>query len=243
MTLFDRAPAALPPISDELILTGVACRVMDGVAPSLSVVLEPKRSVEINPACLVWKDETLSLLADTDGGVWVRGPGRVGLALGQGGQIFPLPLRRGESVQVRAGQFLMAAACERRPGQQRGLADRMSGGAGVAFDSFTAEDQGAGVGVASLGGVVERALSPGEVLELRPDAFLAKDDQVGLMGSIIGEAGDGEGFSWPCLRLTGAGRVALQTGTGITDRPTLVAEREGAKSRVFGIELPGWGRR
>ena len=30
MTLFDRAPAALPPISDELILTGVACRVMDG---------------------------------------------------------------------------------------------------------------------------------------------------------------------------------------------------------------------
>ena len=244
MTMFVRAPAALPPLPESSDLLGVSCRVVGGAAPSLAVALEPGQRVEINPAALMWKDETTALRIDAEGGVWARGPGRLGLALAHPGQIFPLPLRRGEVMEVRAGHFLLASGVERRGGQLRGLADRIAGGAGVAFDSFYAGDQGGVVWVASLGGVVERALAPGEVLEMRPDAFLAKDDSVGIAAAIIGEGGDSDAFAWPCLRLTGAGRVALQTGAVmVAENMAPPVERDTAKSRVFGIELPGWGRR
>ncbi len=240
MTLFDRAPAALPDLPDVSDLLGISCRVVSGAAPLLSVALHPRQRVEINASALMWKDETISLLVDAEGSVSARGPGRFGLALSHPGQIFPLPLRRGEMVEVRTGHFLLASGVERRPGQLRGLADRIAGGAGVAFDSFYAGDQGGVVWVASLGGVVERALAPGEVLEMRPDAFLAKDDLVTLAAAIVGEGGDSNAFAWPCLRLIGAGRVALQTGAVMVAEPHAPpVERDSPKSRVFGIELPG----
>ena len=239
MSHFDRAPMPLPELPEVFDLQGISCQIVGGALPSLSLSLQHGQSVEINPAALLWKDEATTLIVEPSGAVLVRGPARIGLSLRFVGQIFPLPLLRGDTVQVRLGHFLIAVGAERRSSQVRGLADRITGGAGAAFDSFRAFDQGAVVWVQAAGGVLERALADGEALDVRAEAFLVKDDSV-QMETVLARHGDSAAFSWPCLRLKGAGRVALQTGAVAETAPP--AEPASHRQRMFGIEFP-LGRR
>ena len=241
MSYFDRTPAPLPDLPEVFDLQGISCHVVGGDLPSLSLALQHEQSVEINPAALLWKDEAAALTVEPSGAVLVRGPARIGLSLRLVGQIFPLPLLRGDTVQVRLGHFLFAAGAERRSSQVRGLAARITGGAGAAFDSFRAFDQGGVVWVQAAGGVLERALADGEALDMRAEAFLVKDDSV-QMETVIAGQGDSAAFSWPCLRLKGAGRVALQTGAAPSAEPAPAVEQASHRQRMFGIEFP-LGRR
>jgi uncharacterized protein (AIM24 family) len=237
MSYFNRAPTPLPDLAEVFDLEGISCQIVGAGLPSLSVAVQPGQSVEINPAALLWKDEAAVLTAASDGAVLARGPARLGLSLRLAGQIFPLPLLRGDIVQVRTGQFLLASGVERHSGHMRGLADRITGGDGAAFDSFRALDQTAVVWVQAAGGVLERALADGEALDLRVDAFLVKDGSV-RMETVIA----GHGFAWPSLRLKGPGRAALQTGALPAAEPVAAADPAANRQRMFGLDLP-FGRR
>ncbi len=232
MSVFDRLPNPLPDVPATSGADGVACALIGENRRSLAIVIEPGQAISINPKALLWKDEAAKLIGDPNGVVLVQGPGRVGLALGFAGDIFPLPLHRGDVVQVQSGHFLFSAGAERRSQNLRGLADRLSGSAGTALDMFRAGAEGAVVWVQAASAVLERNLAAGEALDIRQDAFLAKDDSVGIEAMLA----SGEGFSWPCIRLTGPGRVALQIAP---QAPTTVLARESEQkpSRASGIKF------
>ena len=244
MSLFDRALVPLPELPELFDWQGISCRLTRGMLPSVIVALLPREEIEINPAALFWKDEAATLRSEMAGVVIVRGPARIGLSLGVVGQAFPMPVLPGDAVQVRAGHFLFSVGAERRSGQIRGLADRIRGGNGASFDSFRAGEYGATVWVQSAGGVLERSLADGEALDVRPEAFLVKDDSVGLETLISGEGGDTRSVVWPCLRLTGPGRVAVQSGqVSVTETSAPAAEAAPHRARMFGIEFPLRGKR
>jgi uncharacterized protein (AIM24 family) len=206
MSAFNRLPQSLPDLPESLTFAGVTCLLVGDGQRSLAIVLEPGQAISINPLALLWKDEAARLFGEPNGAVLVQGPGRVGLALGLAGSIFPLPLHRDETIQVQSGRFLFSAGIERRANVVRGLADRLAGSSGATLDTFRAGPEGGVVWVQGGGSVLERNLAEGEVLDIRSDAFLAKDSSVSLDALLAA----GEGFSWPCLRLTGPGRLALQ---------------------------------
>jgi len=244
MSLFDRALVPLPELPELFDWQGVSCRLTRGPWPSVIVALLPRQEIEINPAALLWKDEAATLRSAAVGMVVMRGPARLGLSLGVIGQAFPVPVLPGDSVQVRAGHFLFSVGAERRGGKIRGLTDRISGGSGASFDSFRAGEYGATVWVQSAGGVLERSLADGEALDVRAEAFLVKDESVQLETLISGDAGDARAVAWPCLRLTGPGRVAVQSGqVSVTETAAPASEAAPHRSRMFGIEFPLRGKR
>ena len=206
MPSFDRLPQSLPELPDSFSLAGVLVALIGDRGRSLAVTLEPGQAIAINPLALLWKDEAARLIGDPNGSVLAQGPGRIGLALAVEGRAFPMPLYRDEMIQVQAGRFLFSAGAERRVTMMRGLADRLSGSTGANLESFRAGAEGAVVWVQGAGEVLERNLSEGEALDIRADAFLAKDDSVAMDAVLAGD----DGFSWPCVRLTGPGRVAMQ---------------------------------
>jgi len=229
MSVFDRLPQDLPmlPASSEHL--GVAFTLSGAGGRVLAVVLETAQTLAINRAALLWKDVAARLIGDPNGAVIVQGPGRIGLSLDLAGRAFAVPLHRHEAIEVQSGRFLCAIGAERRVVQMRGLADRLTGGSGATLDSFRAGPEGAVVWVQSAGEVLERRLGEGESLDIRPDALLCKDDSVTLAAALAGESG----VSWPCLRLTGPGRVALQTAA-----PMPHIEPEAQPARSSGLRLP-----
>jgi uncharacterized protein (AIM24 family) len=232
MPVFDRLPQVLPALPDRSVLSGIACTLIGGHGCALAVTLEPGQAISINPQALLWKDATAKLLAEPNGAVLAQGPGRVGLALGMEGRVFPVPLYRDEQIQVQAGRFLFSAGAERRATQLRGLADRLAGSAGAALDNFRAGAEGAVVWVQGAGEVLERRLAEGEAMDIRVESFLCKDDSVGMEPALAGD----DGFSWPCVRLTGAGRLAMQTALAPQPAPQ-AAEPAPKPARGFRLRL------
>lgn len=240
MPVFDRLPQSLPKLPDSFTLSGITCTLIGNPGRSLAVSLEPGQAIAVNKLALLWKEGTARLIADPNGSVLAQGPGRIGLALGLEGRVFPMPLYRDEIIQVQAGRFLFSAGAERRSAVQRGLADRLSGSNGAVLESFRAGPEGAVVWVQGAGEVLERNLAEGETLDVRADAFLAKDGSVAMDAVLAGA----DGFSWPCVRLTGPGRVAMQTGVSVPVAPLVVeAEPKSPRARIASFELPFGVRR
>jgi uncharacterized protein (AIM24 family) len=210
MTDFARLPHRLPPQPEISRLGGLACRIEDGAWPALSVVLQIGQSALLNAKALLWKEPSIWLLDEAAGVIRADGPGRLGFARNGGGEIFPVPLAAGESVEVAAECFL--AACGVRFSRQMfsDLGARLAQGAELAMDRFTADHEEAVVWVQAQGAVLERGLTEGEPFDLRPGALLCKDARVDVQAipcdDTIGGVAD---MAW--LRVTGPGRVAFQT--------------------------------
>jgi uncharacterized protein (AIM24 family) len=210
MTDFARLPHRLPPQPEVSRLGGLACRIEDGAWPALSVVLQVGQSALVNPQAVLWKEPSVWLLDEAAGVVRADGPGRLGFARNGGGEIFPVPLMAGESVEVAAGCFL--AACGVRFSRQMfsDLGARLAQGAELAMDRFTADHETAVVWVQAQGAVLERGLTEGEPFDLRPGALLCKDASVDVQAIPSDDTTGGVAdLAW--LRVTGPGRVAFQT--------------------------------
>ncbi len=231
MPVFDRLPQPLPVLLDISMLGGVACTLIGDRGRSLAATLDPGQAISINPQALLWKDEAAKLFAEPNGVVIAQGPGRIGFSLGLEGRVFPLPLYRNETIQVQSGRFLFSVGAERRTVQMRGLADRLAGSTGATLDSFRASAEGAVVWVQGAGEVLERSLAAGEALDVRVGAFLTKDDSVAMEAILAGD----EGFSWPCARLTGPGRVSMQTA--MAGHPPQLVEAEAKPGRARGLKF------
>ncbi len=207
MADFARLPHPLPSQPAESLWAGIACRIAGG---ALAAELDPGQSILFNPQALLWKEPSIVLQQDAGGAMLAFGPGRIGFSHGVAGAIFPIPLSAGEAVQIRSGQFLFAAGAMLARETLQGLGDRLAGGAGSAADRFTASVEGGVVWVQAHGEVFERGLIEGEPFDVQPRAWLCKDPGVGLE-AIYPTDDPGARFEIACLRLTGPGRIALQT--------------------------------
>ncbi|MBV9384887.1 MAG: AIM24 family protein [Chroococcidiopsidaceae cyanobacterium CP_BM_ER_R8_30] len=175
-----------------------------------------------------------------------HGPGNIAFSREATGQIVALRLQRGQSVDVREHQFLLATSnIDYSFFFQRGLANIFfSRSGGLFIDRFTGTNDGGLLLIHGYGNVFEKHLAPGEVIDVEPGAWVWKDASVqmdtvtalqsgggGIMGAIGAMVG---GFSLVLNRFTGPGRLGLQSMTyhPPTDEG---ATQEGGTSNVGGV--------
>jgi len=154
-----------------------------------------------------------------------QGPGNIAFSRDSVGQIVPLRLQRGQTVEVREHQFLIATSnVDYNFTFVKGATNILFSGTGLFIDRFTAANGEGLVLLHGYGNVFEKTLAPGEALDVEPGAWLWKDPSVqmttttvagsqrggGLMGAISGLMA---GSSIILNRFIGPGRIGLQSMT------------------------------
>jgi len=154
-----------------------------------------------------------------------QGPGNIAFSRDSVGQIVPLRLQQGQTVEVREHQFLMATSnVDYNCTFVKGAANILFSSTGLFIDQFTAANGEGLVLLHGYGNVFEKTLAPGQALDVEPGAWLWKDPSVqmttttvagsqrggGLMGAIGGLMA---GSSILLNRFIGPGRIGLQSMT------------------------------
>ncbi|HZO94725.1 MAG TPA: AIM24 family protein [Candidatus Baltobacteraceae bacterium] len=175
-----------------------------------------------------------------------QGPGNIAFSREAPGQIVALHLHRGEVVDVREHQFLLATDNVAYDFYwQQGLANVFFSRTGLFVDRFTPTDDHGLLLLHGYGNVFEKTLGPGEQLDVEPGAWLWKDASVsmdtvsvlqsggggGLMGALGAFVG---GASLVLNRFTGPGRLGLQSMT-YHEPQAEGAQREGGQSNIGGV--------
>jgi uncharacterized protein (AIM24 family) len=153
-----------------------------------------------------------------------QGPGNIAFSREAPGQIVAMRLQRGQVIDVREHQFLLATSAIGYDFYwQQGLANVFFSRSGLFIDRFTARDEGVLL-LHGYGNVFEKTLAPGEMIDVEPGGWLWKDASVrldtvtvlqsggagGLMGALGALVG---GASLVMNRFTGPGRLGLQSMT------------------------------
>jgi uncharacterized protein (AIM24 family) len=142
------------------------------------------------------------------------GPGRIAFSRDTPGQVIPIQLSQGQTLNVREHQFVAASdALEYTYERVQGARNMLLGGSGIFVDNFTAGAGDAIVWVHANGNAFEVVLDAGEQIDVEAGAWLYKDTTVTLESVGIGFKtsllGGGGKFTWN--RFTGPGRLAIQT--------------------------------
>ena len=215
----------------------LSLRIEGEVVPVVDVELGQQQSVYFEHHILLWKQPNVRLGMKGLKGAAKRyfaglqifiseahGPGNIAFSREAPGQIVALQLQRGQSVDVREHQFLLATSnVEYTFFFQRGLANLFfSRSGGLFIDRFVGKQDSGLLLLHGYGNVFEKTLAVGEVLDVEPGAWLWKDSSVkmdtvtalqsngGLMGAIGVMLG---GISFTLNRFTGPGRLGLQSMT------------------------------
>jgi uncharacterized protein (AIM24 family) len=142
------------------------------------------------------------------------GPGHIAFSRDGAGQIVPMHLSPGQSIDVREHQFLAATATTDYTFQRvQGVANMLFGGSGFFIDTFTATQSDGIVWLHGYGNVFTVELAPGEQLDIEPGGWIYKDRSVGmetqfqrLSTGLLASAGQ---IFWN--RFTGPGRIGIQS--------------------------------
>ena len=175
---------------------------------------------------LLWKDEKVDITARAMPGIGsriiaglpifmteARGPGRIAFSRDGVGQVIPIHLHGGETLQVRKHSWLAAtdnvAYTYRRV---RGLKNIFFGGAGLFMDEFTI-DKGEGLlFLHGYGNVFQATLDRGQTILIEPGGFLYKDNSV-EMDTVFTNLSTGffASSGLTLQRFTGPGRLGIQS--------------------------------
>ncbi|MEH2265310.1 MAG: AIM24 family protein [Nostoc sp.] len=212
-------------------------RIEGEVVPVVDVHLGQQQSIYFEHHILLWKHPNVRLGVKGLKGAAKRffaglqifiseahGPGNIAFSREAPGQIVVLRLERGQTVDVREHQFLLATSnIEYSFFFQRGLANLFfSRSGGLFIDRFIGQQQGGLLLIHGYGNVFEKYLAPGEVLDVEPGAWLWKDSSVKMetvtalqsSGGIFGAIGVMlGGISFTLNRFIGPGRLGLQSMT------------------------------
>lgn len=207
------------------------------VVPIVDVQLGQQQSVYFEHHILLWKQPNVRLgMKGLKGAVKryfaglqifiseAHGPGNIAFSREAPGQIVALQLERGQKVDVREHQFLLATSnVDYNFFFQRGLVNILfSRSGGLFIDRFECKQDGGLVLIHGYGNVFEKYLAPGEMLDVEPGAWLWKDSSVfittvtalqssgGLLGAVGVMLG---GISFTLNRFIGPGRLGLQSMT------------------------------
>lgn len=143
-----------------------------------------------------------------------KGPGRIAFSRDGAGQVFAMPLKAGEGIEVREHQFIAATEpIEYGFTRMKGADNMLFGGTGFFIDTFSSLRQEGMVWLHGYGNVFQVTLKPGEQIDVEPGGWIYKDRAVQmqtifqrLAGGLY--AGTGQLF-WN--RFTGPGRIGLQS--------------------------------
>jgi uncharacterized protein (AIM24 family) len=203
---------------------GYRATIGGAIVPSLSIELTSGQTIYFEHDTLLWKSVELGmgsrvqlqgmfkrLMSGMDLIITeARGPGRVALSRDVPGEIRAIPLAQGQELHVRERAFI-AASTEIDYVWERagGVGTMLFGGTGLVIDRFFAANAPGMLWIHGGGNIIEMDLAPGEQIDVEAGGWLYKEPSVGielvLAASFLASANP---F---CTRLTGPGRIAIQT--------------------------------
>jgi uncharacterized protein (AIM24 family) len=247
---------------DVLQVGDVSIEVEGGLVPIANVHLGGVYSIYFEHHILLWKQPTVSISVRGRQGMArrffagmpiflseARGHGNVALSRESVGQIVPITLAPGQSIDVREHQFLLATN-----GVEYGyvsvgsvataLFTRTGSRTGLFVDRFTGGSESGVVLLHGYGNVFKKVLEPGEVLDVEPGAWLWKDSTVQMSATSLVGSGHGgliaalgnlaSGTSISLNRFVGPGAIGIQSMTYVPLELRDSEEYDVSSSSFFG---------
>lgn len=222
----------LPPIRDmaRLQVGRSTCQIEGEYVPVADFGLAPTDRVYFNHGVMLWRDAQVRVDTAPISGWFGRlmarlpillpqahGPGHVAFSRDKPGEMIAIPLHPGVGVDVREGLFLAATGQVGYTWIRSGVWYRTEEGthypAGAFLDRFTAANEPGLLLLHGDGNVFVRRLDGRQSILVKPPALVYKDESVRM--SVYIEHPRGYNYVWSrryvWLRLTGVGRVAIQS--------------------------------
>jgi len=213
------------------------CQIEGKYVPVADMNLAPEDSVYFAHHVLLWKDPEVNITTMSLTGGWKRllagmplimtqaqGPGHIAFSKDDPGELIPVPLQPGQSLDVREHLFLAATGHVQYDWNQTGIWFRTRSGndtethypVGMFMDRFSAPQTPGLLLLHAGGNVFVRDLPPGQNILVKPTALIFKDPAVQMHlhferpSSMFSSWGYWSNrYLW--LRLIGPGRVAVQS--------------------------------
>ncbi len=223
-------PVAIPQLHPTTVRNetfgGVTYHLEGELVPVLHIEMA-STSVYFEHHVLLWKHPTISIGVKSLAGAFKRlvsgmpifmteakGSGHIAFSRDGAGQIIPLHLTRGQSMDVREHQFLAATDTVDFASQRvSGIGNILFGQSGLFIDTFRTPNGDGIVWLHGYGNVFEVTLQAGEQIDVEPGGWIYKDPSVrmeletqGLATGLL--ASGGQIFF---NRFTGPGRVGIQS--------------------------------
>ena len=230
----------LPPRRDmaKLQFGNSICQIEGVFVPVADMKLAPEDSVYFAHHVLLWKDPQVTITTMPLKGGWKRllagmplimtqaqGPGHIAFSKDDPGELIPIPLQPGQSIDVREHLFLAATNSVAYDWFQTGVWFQTKNAddtethypVGMFMDRFSAPSQTPGLLLLHAGGnIFIRELAPYQTILVKPTALIFKDPSVQMHlhfehpSTFFSSWGSwGNRYLW--LRLSGPGRVAVQS--------------------------------
>jgi uncharacterized protein (AIM24 family) len=196
---------------------------------------------------LLWKHPAVSIGIKSLAGTFKRlisgmpvfmtetnGTGHIAFSRDGAGQIIPLHLTRGQSVDVREHQFLAATDLVDFTFQRvKGIGNILFGQSGLFIDTFSARNGDGIVWLHGYGNVFEVTLQAGEQIDVEPGGWIYKDPSVRmeLETQSIATGFFASGGQIFFNRFTGPGRIGIQS---MYYHPPLGGTENEAKAAIGG---------
>jgi uncharacterized protein (AIM24 family) len=213
------------------------CQIEGLYVPVADMNLAPGDSVYFSHHVLLWKDPQVNMTAmPLAGGLkrlfagmplimtQAQGPGHIAFSKDAPGELIPVPLQPGQSLDVREHIFLAATSNVQYEWFNTGIWFQTRNGndsethypVGMFMDRFQAPESPGLLLLHTSGNTLVRELAPGQTILVKPTALVYKDPAVGMQLHFESPAAQFVGWgSWSnrylWLRLFGPGRVALQS--------------------------------
>jgi uncharacterized protein (AIM24 family) len=214
-----------------------SCQIEGVYVPVADVNLAAGEGVYFTHHVLLWKDPQVNVTAMSLAGAWKRmfagmplimtqaqGPGHIAFSKDDPGELIPVPLQPGQTLDVREHLFLAATSNVEYDWFQTGIWFTTQKGnetethypLGGFMDRFSAPRAPGLLLLHAAGNVFVRELGPGQTILVKPTALVFKDPAVQMHlhferpGTMFQGWGSwGNRYIW--LRLVGPGRVAVQS--------------------------------
>lgn len=214
-----------------------SCQIEGVYVPVADVNLAPGEGVYFDHHVVLWRDPQVNITAMSLAGALTRmfagmplimteahGPGHIAFSRDAPGELIPVPLQPGQSIDVREHLFLAATSNIKYDWFQTGVWFSTRNGndtethypLGRLMDRFAAHEAPGLLMLHAAGNVFVRELGPGDTILIKPTALVFKDPSVQMHlhferpGTVWSGWGSwGNRYIW--LRMTGPGRVAVQS--------------------------------
>jgi uncharacterized protein (AIM24 family) len=214
-----------------------SCQIEGVYVPVADVNLAPGEGVYFAHHVVLWKDPQVNVAAMSLAGALTRlfagmplvmtearGPGHIAFSRDAPGELIPVPLQPGQSIDVREHLFLTATSNVHYDWFQTGVWFSTQNGndtethypLGQFMDRFAAPETPGLLLLHAAGNVFVRQLGPRDTILIKPTALVFKDPSVQMHlhferpGTVWSGWGSwGNRYIW--LRLMGPGRVAVQS--------------------------------
>ncbi len=209
-----------------VVAAGVSYHRDGELAPVLTVDVS-QRPVFFEQHILFWKHPDIRISLKPMSGIVRRfvvgvqmfilqasGPGFIAFSRSAIGSIVPIHLTPGQTIHVRAHQFLAAAdTVDYGYEMVSGLLNRAMGETGAFLDRFSAGAQEGIVWLHGHGNIFEKTLAAGESIEVQPLGWLYKHPSVKMEtdSSTFTSGIFGSNTNFIFNRITGPGRVGVQS--------------------------------